>query len=132
MTEQSTAPMIFLAGPPGAGKTTLGSAGCEELALRFLDLAAEAGASADVEAQKKTLERVISQRTADVAEADSPLREDLPAVPEVAGGAEVRVRFPPSPAANGCCCAQQASRLCRNWSCLRTKPGKESNALVRP
>jgi len=32
-------PMVFLLGPPGAGKTALGSRACEELGLEFLDLA---------------------------------------------------------------------------------------------
>ena len=29
---------MFLLGPPGAGKTALGSAACSQLGLRFLDL----------------------------------------------------------------------------------------------
>lgn len=72
--------MIFLAGPPGAGKTTLGSAVCEELGLRFLDLAAEARASADVQAQKQTLERVVAQRAADVVELPWELQQDRSAM----------------------------------------------------
>jgi shikimate kinase len=32
-------PISFLLGPPGAGKTTLGSRVCKELGLSFLDLA---------------------------------------------------------------------------------------------
>lgn len=32
-------PISFLLGPPGAGKTTLGSRVCKELGLAFLDLA---------------------------------------------------------------------------------------------
>lgn len=32
-------PITFLLGPPGAGKTTLGSRACKELGLPFLDLA---------------------------------------------------------------------------------------------
>jgi ATP-dependent Lon protease len=31
-------PLVFLVGPPGSGKTTLGSAVCAQLGLRFLDL----------------------------------------------------------------------------------------------
>ena len=52
-------PIIFLLGPPGAGKTTLGSRACKELGLEFLDLA-----DADLE----RLSRVVGDGAADVIE----------------------------------------------------------------
>jgi len=52
-------PIIFLFGPPGAGKTTLGSRACKELGLAFLDLA-----GADLE----QLSRVVRDTSADMIE----------------------------------------------------------------
>lgn len=52
-------PIIFLLGPPGAGKTTLGSRACEELGLAFLDLA---------EADLERLSRVVGEDDAPPAE----------------------------------------------------------------
>lgn len=55
--------LVFLAGPPGAGKTSLGSRVCQELGLRFVrlpDAAPEAGRAA--------LAAVIRERSADVVE----------------------------------------------------------------
>ena len=51
--------IIFLLGPPGAGKTTLGSWACKELGLEFLDLA---------EANLERLSRVVGDAAADVVE----------------------------------------------------------------
>lgn len=50
-------PIIFLLGPPGAGKTTLGSWACKELGLEFLDLA---------EVDLERLSRVVDDTNADV------------------------------------------------------------------
>ena len=50
-------PIIFLVGPPGAGKTTLGSRACKALGLAFLDLA---------EADLEQLTRVAGDTSADV------------------------------------------------------------------
>ncbi len=52
-------PSLFLLGPPGAGKTTLGSRACKELGLAFLDLA---------EADLDRLARVVGDTSADVIE----------------------------------------------------------------
>ena len=52
-------PIIFLLGPPGAGKTTLGSWACKELGLEFLDLA---------EGDLERLARVAGDTAADVVE----------------------------------------------------------------
>ena len=41
--------MVFLVGPPGSGKSTLGRRACSELALRFVDLADEGSADAKLE-----------------------------------------------------------------------------------
>jgi hypothetical protein len=62
-------PIIFLLGPPGAGKATLGSRVCKELGLAFLDLA---------EADWERLCRVVSDTSADVIE--------LPWAPSTSGG----------------------------------------------
>lgn len=50
-------PIIFLLGPPGAGKTTLGSRACKELGLEFLDFA---------EVDLERLSRVVGDAAADV------------------------------------------------------------------
>lgn len=50
-------PIIFLLGPPGAGKTTLGSRACKELGLEFLDVA---------EVNLEQLSRVVCDTAADV------------------------------------------------------------------
>lgn len=52
-------PSIFLLGPPGAGKTTLGSWACKELDFEFLDLA---------EVDLERLSRVVGDTAADVVE----------------------------------------------------------------
>ncbi len=57
--------MIFLAGPPGAGKTTLGTKVCAELNLRFLDFSRPNGPQ-NTEAEKQALEAAIRDRSADV------------------------------------------------------------------
>jgi len=62
--DQPQFPIVFLAGPPGVGKTTFGRAACEQLGLRFLDLA-DAG---DVGRQESALDRLSADRTADVVE----------------------------------------------------------------
>ena len=38
MTDAADAPMVFLVGPPGSGKTALGRKACAALGLRFADL----------------------------------------------------------------------------------------------
>jgi hypothetical protein len=60
-------PIIFLLGPPGAGKTTLGSRACKELGLEFLDLA-----GLDVE----RLSRVVGDNAADVVEVPWALQHE--------------------------------------------------------
>lgn len=65
----AVAPVIFLLGPPGSGKTALGSAACERLGLRFVDLPADASVDA------RALESVAA--SADVVALPWALQNDL-------------------------------------------------------
>lgn len=64
-------PVVFLLGPPGVGKSTLGSRASKELGLEFLDLAA-----ADLE----RLSRVVADRAADVVELPWELQRERQAL----------------------------------------------------
>ena len=73
----SSLPMLFLAGPPGSGKTSLGSRACVDLGLRFLDLATvidNASGVRDARSLQGVLEEVIQQRASDVVELPWPLQ----------------------------------------------------------
>jgi len=64
-------PIIFLLGPPGAGKSTLGSYACKELGLMFVDLGAAPAAvpvQQEVNSDMDRLNRIITDRAADVVE----------------------------------------------------------------
>jgi hypothetical protein len=65
MNEPDHIPMIFLAGPPGAGKTVLGNNVCAELNLRFLDFSRSNKPQA-IDAERQALEAAIGERSADV------------------------------------------------------------------
>lgn len=70
-SDMPTTPIIFLLGPPGVGKTTLGSRACKDLGLEFLDLGA-----ADLE----QLSRVVADRAADVVELPWALQDERQAL----------------------------------------------------
>ncbi len=53
------APMVFLVGPPGSGKSALGRRVCTELGLRFVDLLTDDGTDA-------TLQELVRSKGADV------------------------------------------------------------------
>ncbi len=57
--------MIFLAGPPGAGKTASGNTVCTELNLRFLDFS-RPNIPQGIDAERQALEATIRDRSADV------------------------------------------------------------------
>lgn len=56
------APMVFLVGPPGAGKTSLGRRVCDRLGLRFLDLPGDR----DPGTARRGFDAAIANRSADV------------------------------------------------------------------
>jgi hypothetical protein len=69
-------PMIFLLGPPGAGKTTLGGRACKELGLRFRDLASAPGTAPAGQDDLKRLSRLVADRAADVIELPWQLQQE--------------------------------------------------------
>lgn len=69
-------PMIFLSGPPGAGKSSLGKKACQKLELRFADLSTPEINEQSLLSQKKILTEVINKRSADVIDLPWSLQED--------------------------------------------------------
>lgn len=77
--KRDTSPIIFLLGPPGAGKSALGSRACKELALDFLDLADRPSADPTTREIPSDLERLsslIREPAADVVELPWELQHD--------------------------------------------------------
>ncbi len=72
---------IILAGPPGCGKSTLGSAACESLGLQFQDSARRGSIPLDAERDQFT--KRISERFADVIALSWALAQD-PAIRKLA------------------------------------------------
>ena len=73
----SIPPVLFLAGPPGSGKTSLGGRVCANLGLRFLDLATvirDVSDVRDMQCLQNALKEVIDQRASDVVELSWPLQ----------------------------------------------------------
>ena len=76
LVEATPRPMIFLLGPPGAGKTVFGGRACRELGLRFRDLAdARVAVPADA-GDLDRLSRLVGDRAADVFELPWPLQQE--------------------------------------------------------
>ncbi len=76
-------PIIFLLGPPGAGKSALGSRACRELGLEFLDLGSAPVAETapgDRGRYFERLTRVVAERVADVIELPWELQHDREAL----------------------------------------------------
>ena len=69
-------PMIFLAGPPGSGKSTLGEKACHRLELRFIDLSTPMINNQSFLSQKKILTEIIDKRSADVITLSWSLQQD--------------------------------------------------------
>ncbi len=69
-------PMIFLAGPPGSGKSSVGKKACQKLELRFVDLSTPEINKQSLLSQKEILTGVINKRSADVIAIPWSLQED--------------------------------------------------------
>ncbi len=69
-------PMIFLAGPPGSGKSSLGEKACQELDFQFIDLSTPAINKWSFQSQKEILTEVITKRSADIIALPWSLQQD--------------------------------------------------------
>lgn len=69
-------PMIFLAGPPGSGKSSLGKKACQKLDLRFVDLSTPKINNQSFLSQKEILTEVINKRSTDVIAFPWSLQQD--------------------------------------------------------
>ena len=69
-------PLIFLIGPPGSGKSSLGKEVCQNLELRFVDLSTPEINEKSLLSQKEMLTEVINKRSADVIALPWSLQED--------------------------------------------------------
>ena len=69
-------PLIFLAGPPGSGKSSLGKKACQKLELRFVDLSTPNINNQSFLSQKEILTEVINKRSTDVIAFPWSLQQD--------------------------------------------------------
>ena len=69
-------PMIFLCGPPGSGKTTVGAKACQKLELRFIDLSTPEIDEKSLSSQKEICMETINNRSADVIALPWSFQED--------------------------------------------------------
>jgi frataxin-like iron-binding protein CyaY len=69
-------PIIFLVGPPGAGKSQLGEKACKEIELQFLDLSTPAINEQSLQLQRATLKEVINKRSAEIIALPWSLQQD--------------------------------------------------------
>lgn len=69
-------PIIFLVGPPGAGKSRLGEKACRELDLRFLDLSTPEINQQPLQSQKDILAEAIDKRSAEIMALPWTLQQD--------------------------------------------------------
>lgn len=69
-------PLIFLAGPPGSGKSSLGKKACQKLELRFVDLSTPNINNQSFLSQKEILTEMINKRSADVIALPWSLQQD--------------------------------------------------------
>ncbi|MGD9825884.1 AAA family ATPase [Desulfobacter sp.] len=69
-------PMIFLYGPPGSGKTTLGAKACQNLGLRFIDFSTPEINEKPLSLQKELFMEAINNRSGDVIALPWSFQED--------------------------------------------------------
>lgn len=69
-------PIIFLAGPPGVGKSSLGEKACQALGLRFIDLSTPAINTQSIVSQKTILCEAIDRWSADIVALPWDLQKD--------------------------------------------------------
>ncbi len=74
-------PIIFLLGPPGAGKTTLGSRACKQLGIEFFDAAElDAAGDGDRRSDMVRLSGLVAGHAADVIELPWRIQHDRQAL----------------------------------------------------
>ena len=69
-------PIIFLAGPPGVGKTTMGSKASSDLDLVFFDFSTHSVQCDSLASEKEKLETIIKEKSADVVALSWRIQQD--------------------------------------------------------